>query len=65
MQNVIVLAHIDKHALIPKVKTEHYLQAMDDLMQASMLEANIKLFEEELYESCKRRPDKAGLAKGV
>ena len=48
MQNVIVLAHIEKHELIPNVKTEHYLKAMDDLMQASMLEANIKLFEEEL-----------------
>jgi indolepyruvate ferredoxin oxidoreductase beta subunit len=48
MQNVIVLAHIVKHQLIPNVKTEHYLKAMDDLMQASMLEANIKLFEEEL-----------------
>lgn len=48
MQNVIVLAHIDKHELIPNVKQEHYLQAMDDLMQGNMLEANIKLFEEEL-----------------
>lgn len=48
MQNVIVLAHIAKHELIPNVKKEHYLTAMDDLMQASMLEANIKLFEEEL-----------------
>ena len=48
MQNVVLLAHIEKHELIPNVKKEHYLKAMDDLMQGRMLEANLKLFEEEL-----------------
>ena len=62
MQNVIVLAHIEKHELIPNVKTEHYLKAMDDLMQASMLEANIRLFEEELQaaETGRARTNRGG-----
>ncbi len=47
MQNMVVLANIDKHDLIPGVKKEHYLQAMDDLMQGSLLETNVNLFEEE------------------
>jgi indolepyruvate ferredoxin oxidoreductase beta subunit len=47
MQNMVVLANIDKHNLIPGVKKKHYLQAMDDLLQGRRLEKNIKLFEEE------------------
>lgn len=45
MQNVVVLAHIDKRGLVPGVKKGHYLQAMDDLMQGSMLDTNVRLFE--------------------
>jgi indolepyruvate ferredoxin oxidoreductase beta subunit len=47
MQNVVVLAQIDKHALVPGVKKEHYLRAMDDLMPERVLQANVRLFEAE------------------
>jgi len=43
-----VLAKICKDELIPVVKKEHYLQAMDDLMQGDLLKANINLFKMEL-----------------
>ena len=45
MQNVALLANIDKLNLIPDVETAHYLQSMDDLMTGKMLEANVKLFK--------------------
>ena len=48
MQNVVVLAKACRHKLIPGIKKEHYLQAMDDLMQGKMLETNVRLFEEEI-----------------
>lgn len=44
MQNVVLLASIDKLNLIPDVETAHYLQAMDDLMTGKMLEDNVQLF---------------------
>ena len=44
MQNVVVSAHLCRESLIPDVKEEHYLKAMDDLMKGSMLEANQVLF---------------------
>jgi len=47
MQNIVLLANIDKYSLIPGVKKEHYLQAMDDLLQGRLLESNIELFEKE------------------
>ena len=47
MQNIVLLATIDKHRLIPDIKTEHYIQAMEDLMEGSMLENNMKVFHEE------------------
>ncbi|UCF85308.1 MAG: 2-oxoacid:acceptor oxidoreductase family protein [Desulfobacteraceae bacterium] len=47
MQNIVLLAHIDKHGLIPEIRTEHYTQAMEDLMRGDMLENNMKLFDEE------------------
>lgn len=47
MQNTVVLANIDKHNLIPGIQKNHYLQAMDDLLQGRRLEKNVKLFEEE------------------
>jgi indolepyruvate ferredoxin oxidoreductase beta subunit len=46
MQNIVVLAVIAKHNLIPGVRKEHYLQAMEDLMEGPMLEENTRLFEE-------------------
>ena len=47
MQNIVLLAAIDKHRLIPDIKTEHYIQAMEDLMEGRMLENNMKVFQEE------------------
>ena len=47
MQNIVLLANIDKYSLIPDVKKEHYIQAMDDLLQGRLLETNIELFENE------------------
>lgn len=44
MQNIAVLAHIHKHNLVPQVKKDHYLQAMDDLMTGTMLERNLEIF---------------------
>ncbi len=45
MQNIAVLATISKNNLIPGIKTEHYKQAMNDLLQGSVLEKNLQLFE--------------------
>jgi indolepyruvate ferredoxin oxidoreductase beta subunit len=47
MQNIVLLANIDKYSLIPGVKKEHYIRAMDDLLQGRLLETNIELFEKE------------------
>jgi len=47
MQNIVVLANIDRYKLIPDIKKEHYYEAMNDLMQGTMLKTNLKLFEEE------------------
>lgn len=47
MQNMVLLAHIDKLALIPEVETEHYQLAMADLMAGSMLEKNQAIFHTE------------------
>lgn len=46
MQNIAVLAEIDRQSLIPGVTTKHYTQAMDDLMQGEMLDTNLHLFDE-------------------
>lgn len=47
MQNMVLLAGIDRHGLIPHVETVHYELAMADLMTGSMLEKNMALFREE------------------
>ncbi len=44
MQNIALLAAIHKHELIPGIKEEHYIQAMNDLMTGVMLENNLQLF---------------------
>jgi hypothetical protein len=46
MQNMVLLAHVDKRGLIPGVDTGHYTRAMDDLMAGPMLEKNLRLFQE-------------------
>ena len=45
MQNIIVLAYIHRHKLIPGLQTEHFLQAMGDLLADTMLTANLQLFQ--------------------
>lgn len=45
MQNMALLARIDRLGLIPEVDTDHYRAAMGDLMAGSMLEKNMALFE--------------------
>ena len=47
MQNIVVIGYIAKYELIPGIKTNHYKQAMADLMAGSMLEKNMNLFEQE------------------
>jgi indolepyruvate ferredoxin oxidoreductase beta subunit len=44
MQNIAVLARIDRHCLIPGVGSAHYRQAMEDLMDGTKLEKNMALF---------------------
>jgi len=44
MQNVALLASIDKLNLIPDVESKHFLKAMDDLMTGKMLDLNVDLF---------------------
>jgi len=45
MQNIAVLAQLDRHGLIEGVATRDYRQAMQDLMAGTMLEKNLTLFE--------------------
>ena len=47
MQNIVVMANIDKLHLIPGIQTEHYRQAMEDLLSGPVLENNLKLFGQE------------------
>ena len=44
MQNMVVLAHIHRHGLIPGLQSHHFLQAMEDLLIDTVLAANIRLF---------------------
>lgn len=46
MQNIVVLAALDRLALVPKLQKEHLLQAMDDLMAGPMLRENLALFHQ-------------------
>ena len=45
MQNIAVLARIDCLGLVPGVTTEHYLEAMKDLMPPGQLETNRAVFD--------------------
>ena len=45
MQNIAVSAHLCQESVIPGVKENHYLKAMDDLMKGQMLEDNKELFQ--------------------
>ena len=44
MQNVVVLAEIDRMNLVPGITHENYKEAMMDLMEGKKLEDNLKLF---------------------
>ncbi len=44
MQNIAILANIDKNNLVPHVEKHHLIQAMEDLMKESMLEKNMEIF---------------------
>lgn len=45
MQNVMVLAHMDRHGLLPGVTADHLRMAMEDVMAGTMLKSNVALFE--------------------
>ena len=46
MQNIVLLAHLDRHGLIEGIGTGHYLKAMEDLMAGSMLQTNVDMFRQ-------------------
>ncbi len=45
MQNIVLLAHINQYHLLPGVSTNHYTQALEDLLAGSLLTINKQLFE--------------------
>jgi indolepyruvate ferredoxin oxidoreductase beta subunit len=45
MQNIAVLATIDKNSLVPCVRKHHFILAMQDLMAGPMLKRNMSLFQ--------------------
>jgi indolepyruvate ferredoxin oxidoreductase beta subunit len=45
MQNVALLAGIDREGLIPGIESDHYRRAMEDLMAGNMLKKNLALYE--------------------
>lgn len=51
MQNIVVLAYLDKHGLIPGFESDHFRRAMQDLMAGKMLEVNMALFDAEISTS--------------
>lgn len=44
MQNIALLASVCKDGLVPGIKSGHYHQAMDDLMEGRMLKENMDTF---------------------
>jgi indolepyruvate ferredoxin oxidoreductase, beta subunit len=48
MQNIAILANIDQNDLIPGVGTDHYREAMADLMTGDMLEKNLAFFKKSI-----------------
>lgn len=47
MQNIVILAHIQRLDLIPGLDAAHYQQALEDLLKGSVLEENLALFHAE------------------
>jgi hypothetical protein len=46
MQNIVILAGIDRLALVPHLGHDHILRAMDDLLEGTILTENITLFQQ-------------------
>ncbi len=44
MQNVVLLAEIERNRILPKIKKDHYIKALKDLMSGEKLDKNISLF---------------------
>lgn len=44
MQNVVLLAEIERNNILPQIKQEHYIKALKDLMTGEKLEKNLSLF---------------------
>ena len=45
MQNVALLAGIDREGLIPNIESRHYRRALEDLMTGNTLKKNLALYE--------------------
>lgn len=45
MQNIVILKNISENELIPGIKKEHYLKAIEDLMDGSKLQKNKEVFQ--------------------
>ncbi len=45
MQNVVILAYLAKHNLIPGISKDNYLDSIKDLLSGSLLDKNIDLFD--------------------
>ncbi len=48
MQNIVVLAALERLSLVEEINHDHLLQAMDDLMTGDMLANNLALFQQVL-----------------
>jgi indolepyruvate ferredoxin oxidoreductase, beta subunit len=46
MQNVVVLSKIHQYGLIPGIQEKNYKQALVDLLQGTVLDQNLKIFDE-------------------
>lgn len=44
MQNVVLLAEIERNSILPQIKQKHYIKALKDLMAGEKLEKNLSLF---------------------
>jgi indolepyruvate ferredoxin oxidoreductase beta subunit len=47
MQNIVVLAHIQRLGLIARLEAAHYQQALEDLLKGEVLAENLALFHAE------------------
>lgn len=45
MQNVVVLANIVKHSIIPGVSKDHYIKALESSLKGNVLAKNLEIFQ--------------------